>query len=69
MRTTGYSLSITGLMQVRGEAKPAGVHTPDECIPAKAYIGALRKRPQATNTVRPPSTMGEGRKCSSPRRH
>ena len=36
MRTTGYSLSITGLMQVRGEVKPAGVHTPDECIPARA---------------------------------
>jgi hypothetical protein len=24
--------------------KPAGVHTPDECIPAKPYIDALRKR-------------------------
>ncbi len=44
MRTTGYSLSITGLMQVRGEVKPAGVHTPDECVPAKPYIDALRKR-------------------------
>src|SRR3954447_16959982 len=31
MRTTGYSLSITGLMQVRRQAKPPGVHTPDEC--------------------------------------
>jgi lysine 6-dehydrogenase len=44
MRTTGYSLSITGLMQVRGEVKPAGVHTPDECVPARAYIDGLRKR-------------------------
>jgi lysine 6-dehydrogenase len=44
MRTTGYSLAITGLMQVRGQAKPAGVHTPDECIPADAYISELRKR-------------------------
>ncbi|HVX41273.1 MAG TPA: saccharopine dehydrogenase C-terminal domain-containing protein [Gemmatimonadaceae bacterium] len=44
MRTTGYSLSITGLMQARGEVKPAGVHTPDECIPAVPYIDALRKR-------------------------
>ena len=44
MRTTGYSLSITGLMQVRGEVKPAGVHTPDECVPARPYIDALRKR-------------------------
>ena len=44
MRTTGYSLSITGLMQVRGEVKPAGVHTPDECVPAEPYIDELRKR-------------------------
>jgi lysine 6-dehydrogenase len=44
MRTTGYSLSITGLMQVRGAVKPAGVHTPDECVPAKPYIDALRQR-------------------------
>ena len=44
MRTTGYSLSITGQMQVRGEVKPAGVHTPDECIPAKRYIEELAKR-------------------------
>ena len=44
MRTTGYSLSITGMMQVRREAKPAGVHTPDECIPAGEYIAELRKR-------------------------
>jgi lysine 6-dehydrogenase len=44
MRTTGYSLSITGQMQVRREVGPAGVWTPDECIPAEAYIGELRKR-------------------------
>jgi lysine 6-dehydrogenase len=44
MRTTGYSLSITGLMQVRGQVKPAGVHTPDECVPPELYIGELRKR-------------------------
>jgi lysine 6-dehydrogenase len=44
MRTTGYSLAITSLMQVRGQVKPAGVHTPDECIPAEAYIAELRKR-------------------------
>jgi lysine 6-dehydrogenase len=44
MRTTGYSLAITGLMQVRGLVKPAGVHTPDECVPADAYIDELRKR-------------------------
>jgi len=44
MRTTGYSLSITGLMQVRGQVSPPGVHTPDECVPPAAYIAELRKR-------------------------
>jgi lysine 6-dehydrogenase len=42
-RTTGYSLSITGQMQVRGEVNK-GVHTPDECIPARKYIEALSER-------------------------
>ena len=44
MRTTGYSLSITGQMQARGEIQPPGVHTPDECVPAEKYISELRKR-------------------------
>ena len=44
MRTTGYSLSITGQMQARGEVQPPGVHTPDECIPAEKYIAELQKR-------------------------
>ena len=44
MRTTGYSLSITGQMQVRREVGPPGVWTPDECIPAEAYIGELQAR-------------------------
>jgi len=44
MRTTGYSLSITGQMQVRGQVTPPGVWTPDECMPATAYIAELRKR-------------------------
>jgi lysine 6-dehydrogenase len=44
MQTTGYSLSITGQMQAKGQIKPAGVHTPDECIPADEYIAALDKR-------------------------
>ena len=44
MRTTGFSLSITGQMQVRGQVKPAGVWTPDECMPARDYIAELRKR-------------------------
>jgi len=44
MRTTGYSLSITGQMQAKGEIKPAGVHTPDECMPGARYIAELEKR-------------------------
>lgn len=43
-RTTGYSLSITGLMQVRQQVAGAGVLTPDEAIPAEAYIRELGKR-------------------------
>jgi lysine 6-dehydrogenase len=44
MRTTGYSLSITGQMQVRGQVRPPGVWTPDECVPAEAYIAELKER-------------------------
>jgi len=43
MRTTGYTLSITGQLQARGLLQP-GVHTPDECIPPKEYIEALGAR-------------------------
>ena len=44
MRTTGYLLSITGQFQASGKVTPPGVWTPDECMPAKAYIDELRKR-------------------------
>ena len=44
MRTTGYSLAITGVLQGRGEVKPAGVHTPDECMPGEKYVAELGKR-------------------------
>ena len=44
MRTTGYSLAITGLMQVRGEVRGYGVLTPDEAMPPERYIAELRKR-------------------------
>lgn len=44
MRTTGYSLSITGQMQVDGRVKAKGVHTPDEAIPFDAYVKELGKR-------------------------
>ena len=43
-RTTGYSLSITGLMQARGQVTALGVRTPDEAMPAEAYVAELRKR-------------------------
>ena len=43
-RTTGYSLAITGLMQVGGRIGPPGVHVPDECVPAATYVEELKKR-------------------------
>ena len=43
-RSTGYSLSIIGQMQARGEIGKAGVFTPDEAIPAEKYISELAKR-------------------------
>lgn len=43
MRTTGYSLSITGQLQASG-AIASGVHTPDESMPAQRYIDELAKR-------------------------
>jgi lysine 6-dehydrogenase len=44
MRTTGYSLSITGQMQVDGRVTAKGVHTPDEAIPFGPYVTELAKR-------------------------
>ena len=43
MRTTGYTLSITGQLQVTGAIAP-GVHTPDECVPAARYFEMLAER-------------------------
>lgn len=43
-RTTGYSLAITGLMQGAGAITPAGVRTPDECVPGDAYVSELARR-------------------------
>lgn len=43
MRTTGYSLSITGQMQAEGLIEP-GVHTPDKAVPYRAYVDALAER-------------------------
>ena len=44
MRTTGYSLAITGQMQVDGRVTAKGVHTPDEAIPFRDYVSELGKR-------------------------
>jgi lysine 6-dehydrogenase len=44
MRTTGYSLSITGQMQVDGRVKVKGVRTPDEAMTFKDYVAELAKR-------------------------
>ena len=44
MRTTGYSLSITGIMQVDGRIAAPGVHTPDEAVPFGQYVSELAKR-------------------------
>jgi lysine 6-dehydrogenase len=43
MRTTGYSLAITGAMQAEGKVK-SGVWTPDEAMPPREYIAALAER-------------------------
>jgi lysine 6-dehydrogenase len=43
-RTTGYSLSITGLMQGAGNISALGAHTPDEAVPGDAYVAELAKR-------------------------
>lgn len=43
MRTTGYTLSITGQLQASGRIAP-GVHTPDECIPTQTYFEKLAAR-------------------------
>ena len=44
MRTTGYSLSITGQMQADGRVAMNGVHTPDEAMPFRAYVDELARR-------------------------
>jgi lysine 6-dehydrogenase len=44
MRTTGYSLSITGQMQADGRVALKGVHTPDEAIPFRPYVEELGRR-------------------------
>ncbi len=43
MRTTGYSLAITSLMQADGRVTEKGVRTPDEAMPASAYLEELAR--------------------------
>jgi lysine 6-dehydrogenase len=44
MRTTGYSLSLTGLTQARRQVIRFGVTTPDEGMPFDRYVGGLKER-------------------------
>jgi lysine 6-dehydrogenase len=44
MRTTGYSLAITGLVQARKQVIRFGVTTPDEGMPFDRYVAALKER-------------------------
>ncbi len=43
-RTTGFSLSITALMQARGQVTARGVGTPDEVIRPELYVEELGRR-------------------------
>ncbi|HET9133283.1 MAG TPA: saccharopine dehydrogenase C-terminal domain-containing protein [Gemmatimonadales bacterium] len=44
MRTTGYSLAITGLVQARKQVIRFGVTTPDEGMPFDRYVDGLKSR-------------------------
>jgi len=43
MRTTGYSLALTALMQANGTIRAPGVRTPDEAVPFTEYVEGLRR--------------------------
>jgi lysine 6-dehydrogenase len=43
-RSTGFSLSITGQLQVRRRVRGTGVMTPDQAVPAEPYIEELAAR-------------------------
>ncbi|MGH7562604.1 MAG: saccharopine dehydrogenase family protein [Gemmatimonadales bacterium] len=43
MRTTGYSLALTALMQAGGGIRETGVRTPDEAVPFPAYVDGLAR--------------------------
>ena len=44
MRSTGYSLAITAVMQADGRISEHGVRTPDEVVPVDDYVSELAKR-------------------------
>ncbi len=44
MRTTGYSLSLTGLTQARKQVIRFGVTTPDEGMPFDRYVAGMKAR-------------------------
>ena len=44
MRTTGFSLALTGIMQCTGEIREKGVRTPDETVVPRAYMDGLARR-------------------------
>jgi lysine 6-dehydrogenase len=44
MRATGYSLAITGVMQVDGRIEVRGTRTPDEAVPFQEYVAELKAR-------------------------
>lgn len=44
MRTTGYSLAVTALMQAKRQVRDVGAETSDLLVPADAYIEALAQR-------------------------
>jgi lysine 6-dehydrogenase len=50
MRTTGFTLSITGQLQAGGAIAP-GVHTPDECMPGAQYFAMLADRGIAVRDI------------------
>lgn len=52
MRTTGYSLAITAVMQLDGRITARGVRTPDECVPAAPYLAELAKHGIAVEETR-----------------
>jgi lysine 6-dehydrogenase len=43
MRTTGYSLALTALMQADGTITARGVQTPDEAVPFRPYVHGLAR--------------------------